>query len=193
MKRYLRIYIIEESLKTFTGKRISLVILLLLGTGFLTMLSAQTFEQARKYAFNGEKVKARAVCRAILAQEFDSDVAILMARTYAWDSKYDSARIVLNQVLAQSTDNGDALSALADVEYWSENYAQAVKYCDRILANDPMNETVLMQKARILNSAGNYTEAINVLDTLLASNSPNTHAMLIPHKVPLETIKKKNQ
>ena len=178
-------------MKTFTGKRLSLLLFLLLGTGLWTMLSAQTFEQARDYAFNGEKAKARAVCRAILAREFDSDVAILMARTYAWDSQYDSARIVLNQVLAQSTENGDALSALADVEYWSENYPEAIKYCDRILANDPENETVLMQKAKILNSSEDYNGAIKVLETLLESNSANSDAMIMLDKVRLELIKNK--
>ncbi|MGE5393327.1 MAG: tetratricopeptide repeat protein, partial [Candidatus Saccharibacteria bacterium] len=142
-------------MKTFTGRRFCLLLLLLLGAGFSATLNAQTFEQARDYAFNGQRAQARAVCRAILARDFDSDVATLMGRTYAWDGKYDSARVVLKQVLDRNANNSEALSAMADVAYWSDNYPEAIGYCDRILEKNPGNETVQLQKARILKSADN--------------------------------------
>jgi YaiO family outer membrane protein len=178
-------------LKTFTGQTFSLLLLLLLGAGFFATLSAQTFEQAKEYAFNGERTKARAVCRAILARDFDSDVATLMGRTYAWDGKYDSARVVLQQVLDHNAENNDALSAMADVAYWSDNYPEAVGYCDRILAKDPDNETVQMQKARILKSADSNEEAALLLEKLLENNPSNDEALRLLDKVRLELIKNK--
>jgi YaiO family outer membrane protein len=176
-------------LKTFTGRRFSLLLLLLLGVGFSAKLSAQTFEQAKNYAFDGERAKARAVCRAILAKDFDSDVATLMGRTYAWDGYYDSARVVLQQVLNQNANNSEALSALADVAYWSDNYPEAIAYCDRILEKNPGNETVQLQKARILKSAGSNEEASQLLEKLLEKNPTNDEALRLLDKVRLELIK----
>ena len=178
-------------LKTIALKRLSLTLLIFVGTGFLTLLSAQTFEQAKDCAFNGQRNKARAICRAILAKGFDSDVATLMGRTYAWDKQYDSARVVLQNVIIQNPDNSDALSALADIEYWNDCYPQALEYCNRILENNPENETVLIKKARILNSAKEYNEAANVLENLLHKNSANNDAIRLLDRVRLELMKNK--
>jgi YaiO family outer membrane protein len=178
-------------LKTITVKRFSLTLSLLLGVGFFTLLSAQTFDDAKNYAFNGQRSKARAICRAILAKGFDSDVATLMGRTYAWDKQYDSARVVLQNVIIQNPENSDALSALADVEYWNDRYPQALEYCNRILAKNPENETVQYQKARILNSAEQYQDAAGVLENLLRKNSANSDAMRLLDRVRLELIKNK--
>lgn len=178
-------------MKTFTGRRFGLLLLLLLGVSFAAKVSAQTFEQARSLAFNGERAKARALCRVILARDFDSDVATLMGRTYAWDGKYDSARVVLQQVLKQNPQNGDALSAMADVAWWSDNYAEAIGYCDRLLAKEPGNESVQLQKARILKSSDNNEEAALLLQKLLESNPSNDDALRLLDKVRFELIKNK--
>lgn len=172
-------------------KTIILTILLYGGIGFFSLLSAQTFEEAKNYAFNSERAKARAICRAILAKGYDSDVSILMGRTYAWDQQYDSARVVLQNVLVQNPNNTDALSALADVEYWNDRYPKALEYCDRILEINPENETVQYQKARILNSAEQYNEAAGVLESILRKNSANSDAIRLLEKVRLELMKNK--
>lgn len=155
------------------------------------MLMAQTFEQAKDYAFNGERSKARAICRAILAQDFDSDVATLMGRTYAWDGQYDSARVVLQQVLEKSPGNNDVLSAMADVEYWDERYPEAIAYCNRILAYQPDNEAAQLKKARIYNSAENYEAAAGVLEKMLGGNTANDEVLRLLEKVRLELLKNK--
>ncbi len=178
-------------MKTITWKEFNLTLLLLAGVGFFNLLSAQTFDEAKNYAFNGERAKARAICRTILSKGFDSDVAILMGRTYAWDKQYDSARVVLQNVIIESPENTDALSALADVEYWNDRYPKALEYCDRILEKNPENETVQYQKARILNSAEQYDEAAAVLENLLRKNSANSDAIRLLEKVRLELMKNK--
>lgn len=178
-------------MKTFTGSRLCLIMILLLGSGFYTMLNAQSFEQAKNYAFSGERAKARAICKAILAKDFDSDVATLMGRTYAWDKQYDSARVVLHEVLEKSPGNSDVLSALADVEYWNDQYPEAIGYCDRILARNPENEAIQLKKAVILKSAGSYEESAQILEQLLKQNSMNDEVLRLLEKVRLELIKNK--
>jgi len=79
---------------------ITTVIILVL-TSLFTSSYAQTYEEARNFAFNGERAKARQICKTILLQSFNSDVALLLGRTYAWDGKYDSTRLILNEVLPQ--------------------------------------------------------------------------------------------
>ena len=180
---------LDRFLKTISVKKFNLTLLFLVGIGFFTLLSAQTFDQAKDYAFNGERAKARAICRAILSNGFDSDVAALMGRTYAWDKQYDSARVVLQSIIIQNPENSDALSALADVEYWNDQYSKALEYCDRILKTNPENETVQYQKARILNSAGKYDDATTVLENILRKNSSNNDAIRLLDKVRLELLK----
>lgn len=133
----------------------------------------QTFQQARQYAFNGQREKAREICRAILANEFNSDVALLLGRTYSWDGEYDSARVVFNEVLRQRPENMEVLSAFADVEYWSENYEKAVEYCDMALQKDSTDEDFILKKARILYSSENFEEAVKTLEDHLKVNSGN--------------------
>jgi tetratricopeptide (TPR) repeat protein len=116
-----------------TNIRIFTVLAFLLLTGFSNSLRAQTFEEARNFAFNGEREKARSICREILAEGFNSDVALLMGRTYAWDGKYDSARVVLQNVLVQRPGNMEAYDALSDVEFWADNNEKAIEYCDEAL------------------------------------------------------------
>jgi len=82
--------------------------------GWVNYAGAQTFDEARNLAFNGERAKAREICRSILAKGFNSDVALLLGRTYAWDGKYDSARVNIKNVLKHSPDYMDAISAIAD-------------------------------------------------------------------------------
>ena len=180
---------LDKILKTIKGKRFSLTIILLLLVGLFTVLSAQTLEEAKNFAFNGERAKARAICRAILSKGFDSDVATLMGRTYAWDKQYDSARVVLQNVLIQSPENTDVLSALSDVEYWNDRYPEALEYCEQILEKHPENQAILFQKARILNSSGQYESAAGILEELLRKNSAHNDAIRLLEKVRLELMK----
>ena len=123
-----------------TNIRIYTVLAFLLLTGFSNFLNAQTFEEARNYAFNGEREKARSICRIILAEDFNSDVALLMGRTYAWDGMYDSARVVLENVLVQKPGSMEAYDALSDVEFWADNSDKAIKYCDEALKIEPQSQ-----------------------------------------------------
>ena len=139
----------------------------LLLSGFSNFLRAQTFEEARNLAFNGEREKARSICRIILAKDFNSDVALLMGRTYAWDGMYDSARVVLQNVLVQKPGNMEAYDALSDVEFWADNNKMAIEYCDEALKIEPQSQSFTLKKARILYSEENYDDAVAVLEDFL--------------------------
>lgn len=157
--------------------------------GFAAKTKAQTFDEARKLAFSGERNKARQLCKAILAKDFDSDVALLLGRTYAWDSKYDSSKVILNEVLKRNSDNMEAIDALADVEYWSGDYDAAIKYCNMALSKDSVNESFLLKKARILHSGEKSGEAIVVLKNLLKHNPANAEAIKKMQEYRLEALK----
>ena len=162
-------------LKLFPRLLLFVTVLLLNGVWF--SVSAQSYEEARSLALSGERAKARQLCKAILAQGFNSDVALLLGRTYAWDGMYDSTRVVLNQVLARNAGNMEALDAFADVEYWSENYDKAVEFCDLALKKDSTNEDFLLKKARILHSSEKHEDAVETLEKLIRINSTNAEAI----------------
>jgi len=145
----------------------------ILVAGLFSELAAQTYDEARNFAFSGERAKARNICKQILSEGFNSDVALLLGRTYAWDGLYDSARVVFNEVLMQKPNNMEALDALSDVEYWAENYDKAVEYCDAAIQNDPADESFVLKKARILYTSEAYEKAVNVLEDYLHENPGN--------------------
>ena len=150
--------------------KIILLLATIVVTGLFSELAAQTYDEARKFAFGGERAKARSICKQILSEGFNSDVALLLGRTYAWDGQYDSARVVLNEVLAQKPGNMEAFDALSDIEYWSENYEKAIEYCDAAIQNNPTNESFVLKKARILYSSEEYESAVNILEEYLRKN-----------------------
>lgn len=158
---------LRTNIKHKTSVKPFLVLVILVLNGLFLNVSAQSYDEARNLAFNGDRAKARQLCRAILAKGFDSDVALLLGRTYAWDGKYDSTRIVLNEVLSRNPNNMDALDAFVDVEYWSENYDKAVEYCDLALKKAPYSEDFLLKKARILHSNEKYKEAVATLEDFI--------------------------
>jgi YaiO family outer membrane protein len=170
MKRSDNHIINNRSSKLF---RILLILFFFQFVGWNNYADAQTFDEARNLAFNGERAKAREMCKAILAKGFNSDVALLLGRTYAWDGEYDSARVNILNVLKYNPDYMDAISAIADVEYWSENYDKAVEYCNLAIQKDPTAENFWMKKARILYSNDKIEEAVEVLENYLDKNPGN--------------------
>lgn len=166
-----------------------MVLGILVLNGLFFNVSAQSYEEARNLALNGNRAKARQLCKTILAQGFNSDVALLLGRTYAWDGKYDSTRFILNEVLARNPDSMEALDAFADVEYWSENYAKAIEYCDLALKKDLTNEDFLFKKARILHSSEKYGDAVNTLEALIQMNPTNAEALKKLQEYRLDVMK----
>ena len=167
------------------------VLVILLSTGTAGVLQAQTFDEARNFAFNGEREKARSVCRQILSEGFNSDVALLMGRTYAWDGMYDSARVVLQEVLIQRPENMEAYDALSDVEFWADDNAKAIEYCNAALKQEPESSKFALKKARILYSDEQYEEAVEVLETYLHKNPGEPDFLLKLKEYRLDLMKNK--
>jgi YaiO family outer membrane protein len=180
---------LQSTIRLKLFPRLFLLAVIFLLNGMWLSVSAQTYEEARSLAFGGERAKARQLCKAILAQGFNSDVALLLGRTYAWDGMYDSTRVVLNQVLERNAENMEALDAFADVEYWSGNYDKAVEYCDQALKKNPGDEDFMMKKARILHSSEKYEEAVGTLEQLVAKNGSNAEALKKLQEFRLDVMK----
>jgi len=168
----------KKILNSFDGKKNHFhlfgFLLILLFSGFAG--HSQNIQEAKDQAYKGDREKARAICRAILAKDFDADVAVLMARTYAWDGKYDSTKIVISQVLKFYPTHWDALDCLSDVQFWEEKYRDAIESCNIALTKDAKDEHFLYKKAKILNAMGQYEQAARQLQTLLKSHPANAEA-----------------
>jgi YaiO family outer membrane protein len=152
---------------------VSLLVVLLLA-GFQG--KSQTYQEAKDLAYNGQRAQAREVCRKILAKEYDSDVAVLLARTFAWDGQYDSSRVVIAEVLKRYPSHWDALDAISDVQYWDKKYTEAIVYCDIALSKDAKDQHFMFKKAKILNANGEYDLAVGQLESLLKLNPANAEA-----------------
>ena len=157
--------------------RVKTLFPLLLGFLLTSNLWAQTYEDARKSAFDGDYIKARSICRQILASDFNSDVALLLGRTFAWEGLYDSARVVLTDVLVRKPGNEEALDALSDVEFWADNYEKAVEYCNEAISNNISPEKFVLKKARILHSNEKYDEAVKTLEDFMDKNPTQPELM----------------
>ncbi len=137
---------------------------------------SQTLREAKDLAYNGQRARAREVCRKILAKEYDSDVAVLMARTFAWDGQYDSSRVVIAEVLKLYPTHWDALDAISDVQYWDKKYAEAIIFCDIALSKDPKDQHFMFKKAVLLNAKGEYDRSVGLLESLMKINPANAEA-----------------
>ncbi len=137
---------------------------------------SQTIQEAKNLAYNGQRAQAREVCRKILAKEYDSDVAVLMARTYAWDGQYDSSRVVITEILKRYPTHWDALDAISDVQYWDKKYVEAIAFCDIALAKDAKDQHFILKKAVLLNAKGDYDQSAGQLESLLKINPANAEA-----------------
>ena len=171
--------------------KIAVALFLFLLTGYSNILKAQTFDEARKLAFKGERKKARSICRKILSEGFNSDVALLMGRTYAWDGNYDSARVVLQNVLIEKPGNMEAYDALSDVEFWSDNNQKAIEYCNEAILSDSTAYAFVLKKARILYSDEKYEDAVHILENYLKKNPHHPDFLLKLKDYRLDLMKNK--
>jgi YaiO family outer membrane protein len=151
-----------------------LLLVVLLLAGFQGR--GQTYQDAKDLAYNGQREQAREVCRKILAKDFDSDVAVLMARTFAWDGQYDSTRVLIAEVLKRYPNHWDALDAISDVQYWDKKFPEAIGYCNIALAKDPKDQHFMLKKAILLNAMGDYNQSVGQLESLLKIYPANAEA-----------------
>lgn len=158
------------------SKNISVIAAFILINGFSVSVYSQTLEEARQVFSSGNPEKARQICRSVLADGYDPDVAVYMGRTYAWENRFDSARVVISEVIQRFPEYPDALDALADVEYWSGNPVKAVGYCDRAIKKDANSAYFHLKKAEILHNSGMSEKSVVTLEEFLKKNPQNEAA-----------------
>ena len=178
---------------------IVIFIFILMGTSFaqndktaLPINSDSLYSEARQLAFNGQRAKARSICREILQYKKSySDAWVLIGRTYIWDGKSDSARLAFNEVLSLKPGYYDAIDGLIDVEYKSDNYEACIKQCDIALSFNPNDKNFQIKKAKALIAIPQYDKATAVLKEVIAKDSVNTEAKKLLSDINLATIKNK--
>ena len=96
---------------------------------------------ARNLAHNGERRRARLLCRYILSEvPGHVDTEILLGRIYAWEGRYDRAMDILEQVVSKYPVYEDGYAALLDVYFWAGQSRKAHYLAPAIAANLNGNE-----------------------------------------------------
>lgn len=138
----------------------------------------QRFQNARKYAFSGDRGKARRECAIILKLNPDHNEArVLMGRTYAWDKMYDSARIVLKEAIRIKLGYKSAVNALIDLESWDNKNDTVLFYANYGLSFYPNDEVFLLKKAAAYIKLERFKKAKFVLRQLQQVNPMSVEAI----------------
>lgn len=172
-------------------KHLPLTFLLVL-TCIINALAQDTdslYKEARKYAFSGERNKAKSIAKkAIDLSPNYLEIQVFLGRLYTWDEQYDTARYYYNNIINKQNDYLEAYSAWCDLELWSDNYAKALELSKLALKYDSTNSALLLRKAKAEVNLNKVAEAGETMNFALKYN----------HKDPLlfeynELIKRKLQ
>jgi len=135
------------------------------------------YNTARQLAFNGQRAKARSICREILHYKNDYyDAFVLIGRTYIWDNQPDSARMVFQEILSVKPGNYDAIDGLIDTEYKSDNYEACIKQCDIGLSFNPNDKNFQIKKAKALIAIPQFDKATALLIEVIKHDTVNSEA-----------------
>lgn len=158
----------------------------------LQINSDSLYSTARQLAFNGQRAKARSICRDILHHKNGYyDARVLIGRTYIWDSKPDSARLAFNEVLSQKPGYYDAIDGLIDVEYDTDQYEACIKQCDIALSFNPNDKNFEIKKAKALIAIPQYDKASAILKEVISHDPGNLEAQKLLSDISLAKIKNK--
>lgn len=147
--------------------------------------SDELFVKAKDAAFNQKDRKlARQLCKQALTKSPDyNDISIFLGRLYTWDNFYDSARVIFNDVIKKDSANGDAISAVIDLEYWSGNSAAALHFCNLGVSKFPSSTDFLLKRARVLEDLERYDEAFLSLEKIFKLDKSNTEAFAFAERL----------
>lgn len=164
---------------------ILLLLLLIVETAYAQGVDS-LFMQARQYAFNGERIKARELCDKILElSPTYSDVRILKGRTFSWDGEREKARQEFNKVLAYDSANVEAWSSMADVEYWDDQTEKSLLAAETGIRFNTNNNELKLKRVRALVELKRYEAAIAQIKEI-----KQTDSACVPCKEYMQTIEK---
>lgn len=144
----------------------------------------EVYNQARAYAFNKERDKAKILMKEILkAKPGTNYVRVFLARVMAWDDEYDSARKQLKYILRRNPFHKEALQVLFDIEWWDDRPHKALGIAEGYLLMNPEDEDFRYRRARILNSMDCEQEAVWVLEDLLADSPEHEEAVKLYNRL----------
>ena len=109
------------------------------------------YATARQLALEGNRERARLLCRYILTQvPGHVDAEILLGRIYAWDNEFERASEILEHVVQKYPVYADGYSALLDTYYWCGANRKALNLQPIIRENHPENAMLREKMDRAL-------------------------------------------
>jgi len=138
---------------------------------------AEVYNQARSYAFNKERDRAKELLEEILrAKPRIKYVRTFLARVQAWDKEFEEGRDNLEIVLKENPFHKEALQVLYDIEMWDKRPHKALQITEAYLIMNPEDQEFRYRWAKVLNSLEHKEKAILVLEDLLAENPQHEDA-----------------
>jgi YaiO family outer membrane protein len=132
---------------------------------------------ARDLATSGHRAESLDLLqRHLTSHPRDTDAQTLFGIILSWEGRYDEARQQLQEVLDRSPDNGDALSALINVELWSDHPSVAEALSRRAMAANEETASLLLSRARALSAMNRLSDARAEVKRALAIAPGNEQA-----------------
>jgi phosphoglycerol transferase MdoB-like AlkP superfamily enzyme len=134
----------------------------------------EVFLQAREFAFNNEREKARLLCNYIL-NEFPNyaDVRTLKGRTLAWDKQYEKAEKELKEVVKRTPYYGDSYLALMDLYWWTSRDDKGIIMGKLGLKNEVQDPQLGIKLAQAYKRTGNLAKAKTTIDSVIKKYPTN--------------------
>lgn len=149
-----------------------------------SLRAATDVERARELATTGQRREAIYILEERLTHHpTDTDARTLLGTIFSWEGRYDDARKELERVLAENRTDGDALSALINVELWSDHPSRAEFLAVQALGSKPDDVQLLTDHARALSAMGLKSEALRECDKALVLDPQNTVAVDLKTKL----------
>lgn len=138
----------------------------------------EVFKQAREFAYNNKRAKARLLCDYILNQFPNyTDVRVLKGRTLAWDGSYKKAEKSLLNALNRDPFYEDTYNALLDLYWWSGNDDKSILLMDKARKNKINSNELNFKLAKAYQRLNKIDLANKLIDSLLKI-SPNNKKYL---------------
>ncbi len=128
----------------------------------------ETFNVAKKAAFEGDYKTARLLCNYILSEiPNHADARILKGRTYAWENNFKQAELELQNVLKRVPYYDEVYLALIDLYWWMHQDEKSISIAKKAYKNNLKNPNISFKLAKAYQRMNDLKQATKLMDSIL--------------------------